>query len=220
MAAAAKHDMDDIADLLNNSGTFSPTNKHLQELLGEVDVEPMPFGVKSPTKKGDVPVPAHLGRASAYDLTSSLHQMSLDEDHDALGDLMYTPLAHPNDMGLWSRPTSSGTNLQRKGSPIPPPPSASRSPRTSGLAAFRSSLDSSLFRTSMDSGNGDALLGKMDDLESFTHSLSSPSNFNILPSLSPAGQHLHKINGFFRDNQISAEQKGILKDHVLRGGEL
>jgi hypothetical protein len=211
-------DMDTLYDVLHSSGTFSPTNRHLDDLLH--DVEPMPFAVKSPSKKGGLPTPSYLGRGGGYDLTTSLHQMTLDEDQDALRDLMETPLAHPNDMGLWTKPSSSSAALQRNRSPVPPPPPAVRSPRTSGLAAFRNSLDSSLFRASMDSNNGDALLGRMDDLESFTHSLSSPSNFNILPSLSPAGQQLHKINGFFRDGQITAEQKAAMKEQVLRGEDL
>jgi len=217
--------MDSIYDVLNSSATFSPSNKNLEELLH--DVEPMPFAVKSPTKRGhgaDVPVPSYLGSSRGggnFDIATSLHQMSLDEDHDALHDLMDTPFVHPGDLGLWNPKASAASlsSLPRKGSPVPPVP-VSRSPRSSTLATFKSSLDGSMFRASMDSSNGDALLGRMDDLESFTHSLSSPLNFNVLPSLSPAGQQLHKINGFFREGHITAEQKAAMKEQVLRGEEL
>lgn len=224
-AVVRSDDMDALYDVLHSSGTFSPSNKTFDEFLP--DVEPMPFSIKSPTRRNEVPTPSFLGAprvGSGFDLSASLHQMSLDEDHDALRDLMDTPLSNPMDMGLWSmKPSSSSAAgavaVSRKGSPVPPPPTT-RSPRTSGLGTFRGSMDTSLFRASMDSSNGDALLGRMDDLEAFTHSLSSPHNLNILPSLSPAGQQLHKINGFFREGQITAEQKAAMKEQVLRGEEL
>ena len=225
--ARADDMMESLYDVLNSSATFSPTNKNLEDLLH--DVEPMPFAVKSPTRKGgDVPIPSYLGShqirggsSNMFDISTSLHQMSLDEEHDVLGDLMDTPLAHPGDLGLWNPKASAASlsSLPRRGSPVPPVP-VSRSPRSSTLQSFKNSLDSSLFRTSMDSNNGDALLGRMDDLESFTNSLASPFNFNVLPSLSPAGQQLHKINGFFRDGHITAEQKAALKEQVLRGEDL
>jgi len=215
--------MDAIYDALHSSATFSPSNKHLDDLLH--DVEPMPFAVKSPNKKNEPPVPSFAGGPSLrnvpgghnFDISMSLHQLSLDEDHDALRDLMDTPMANPSDM-MWNPKASAASlgSLPRKGSPVPPVP-VSRSPRSSTLATFRGSLEGPFFRASMDSSNGDALLGRMDDLESFTHSLSSPQNFNVLPSLSPAGQQLHKINGFFREGQITAEQKAAMKEQVLRG---
>jgi hypothetical protein len=212
--------LESIYDALHSSATFSPSNRNLEDLLQ--DVEPMPFAVKSPSRKNDLPVPTFLGghrsHSNPYDIASSLHQMSLEEDHDALRDLMDTPLAHPNDLSSWNAKSSGASlgSLPRKSSPVPPA-SMSRSPRTSGL---RGSLEGPMFRASMDSNNGDALLGRMDDLESFTHSLASPHNFNVLPSLSPAGQQLHRINGFFRDGHITAEQKAAMKEQVLRGEDL
>ena len=65
-------------------------------------------------------------------------------------------------------------------------------------------------------GDADLLLGRLDDLEAFTHSLGSPQHANVvLPSLSPAARDLSLISGFFREGQISSEQKGALKNEVL-----
>lgn len=222
-AVMRSDDADALFHLFQNSGTFSPMNKTLDEFSLH-DVEPMPFSVKSPSRRNEGVSRSFLGapRVGADDeITAPFLQMSLDADDDNLRDWMETPLGNPGEMGLWSMKPGSATaagavalgpSLSRKGSPVPHMPTT-RSPRTSGLGTFRTSFD--MFRASADSSTGDSLLGRVDELESLTHSLSSP-HYSMLHALSPAGQQLHKINGFFREGQITAEQKAAMKDQVLR----
>jgi len=211
--------MESVIDALNSSTTFSPSNKSLDDLL--TDLEPMPFAVKSPTRKGDMPIASLIHPRAAhnsnYDITTSLHQMSLEDD--ALRDLIDMPeIPMATHLGFGNlRSASSGLAMGGASLSYNRKSASGRSPRSSISAPFRTSMESSTFRTSMDSNGGDALLGKLDDLEPFTHSLSSPQNFVHLPSLSPAGMQLHKISQFFHEGQITAEQKASLKEQVLRG---
>jgi len=204
-----------LYDALQSSTNFSEKNFDEGFLTGEV--EPMPFAMTS-TKKETISPPERIAlppRRSQpmndIDISQSLHQMSLDDD--TLRDLIELPIGPSSSTNLSKTSLNTPTNFVFRTSPMPP---TSRSPRANGVNSLRTSLESSSFRNSLDS-TGEVLLGRLDDFE-FAHSLSSPQNF-ILPSLSPAGQQLHKINGFFREGQITAEQKASMKEQVLRGEE-
>ena len=140
------------------------------------------------------PMKSPANHQSKSDLASSLFRMSLDDD--ALYDLIDVPL------GRMTSPMHStwGTSASSLSSP--------KNPRH--LAKSAQQLPQSTARKFDDS-----LLSALEDLEPFSHSLTSLNTY--LPSLSPAGQQLYKINGFFKEGAITAEQKGEIKDAVIRG---
>ena len=161
------------------------------------------------------PQPPH--KVSAYqqksDLASSLFRMSLDDD--ALYDLIELPI------GRMTSPMH-GHGVQHWGNP---PPTLS-SPQNHRPASHKHHSSTSVSTSTGTSGVGgaakalprkldDSLFSALEDLEPFSHSLTSLNTY--LPSLSPAGQQLYKISGFFKEGVITAEQKGEIKDAVLRG---